>query len=216
MSSSKNIIFDYDGTLHNSIKIYSPAFREAYKYLVKKGYAKHREWKDDEISIWLGYSSKDMWNNFMPELPQGEKEKCSSIIGSYMIECMANSLAELYDGSIEILEYLKQKGYNLIFLSNCKIKYMDEHRRIFKLDKYFNDFYCTEEFDFKPKYEIFNRIKEKYLGDFIVVGDRDVDIELAKTHGLYSIGCTYGFGSLEELKSADVKIDSILEIKDIL
>ena len=30
----KNIVFDYDGTLHNSIKIYAPAFREAYNYLI--------------------------------------------------------------------------------------------------------------------------------------------------------------------------------------
>ena len=30
----KYIIFDYDGTLHNSIKIYKPAFMTAYDYLV--------------------------------------------------------------------------------------------------------------------------------------------------------------------------------------
>ena len=34
----KYIIFDYDGTLHNSIKIYKPAFMTAYDYLVDNGY----------------------------------------------------------------------------------------------------------------------------------------------------------------------------------
>jgi len=30
----KTIYFDYDGTLHNSNKIYAPAFRKAYDFLV--------------------------------------------------------------------------------------------------------------------------------------------------------------------------------------
>ena len=37
MNKKINIIFDYDGTLHNSIKIYGPAFRKAYEYLIKEG-----------------------------------------------------------------------------------------------------------------------------------------------------------------------------------
>lgn len=42
----KYIIFDYDGTLHNSIKIYKPAFMTAYDYLVDNGYAKKREFSE--------------------------------------------------------------------------------------------------------------------------------------------------------------------------
>ena len=38
----KYIIFDYDGTLHNSIKIYKPAFLKAYDYLISNGYAKEK------------------------------------------------------------------------------------------------------------------------------------------------------------------------------
>mgnify|MGYP001489483243 CR=1 FL=1 len=52
----KYIIFDYDGTLHNSIKIYKPAFMTAYDYLVDNGYAKKREFSDQEISKFLGLS----------------------------------------------------------------------------------------------------------------------------------------------------------------
>ena len=154
-----NIIFDYDGTLHNSIKIYGPAFRQAYSYLVEKGYREERSWKDEEISKWLGFSSKDMWNSFMPGLEEEEKQKCSYLIGIAMVKCINENKAELYAGTLETLEYLKNKDFNLIFLSNCKIQYMKENRRVFNLDKYFTDFYCTEEFNFLPKYKIFNYIK---------------------------------------------------------
>ena len=141
----KYIIFDYDGTLHNSIKIYKPSFMKAYDYLVVNGYAKKREFEEEEISKFLGLSAKDMWNTFMPNLPKCEKEKCSSIIGQAMIEYIDKGEAQLYDGAIETLNKLNEYGYKLIFLSNCKYNYMNKHIERFNLDKYFIDFYCSED-----------------------------------------------------------------------
>ena len=78
----KYIIFDYDGTLHNSIRIYEPAFKRAYDYLVNNGYAEEKVFKEDEVSRFLGLTARQMWNDFMPSLPEDEKKKCSSIIGA--------------------------------------------------------------------------------------------------------------------------------------
>ncbi|MDV4149256.1 HAD-IA family hydrolase [Clostridium sp. AL.422] len=216
MDQIKNIIFDYDGTLHNSIKIYEPAFNKAYKYLVEKGYTEEKVFKDKDIKKWLGYNSIDMWNEFMPNLAREEKEKCSLIIGSAMIEYLNKGNAELYDGALEILNELKHRGYRLIFLSNCKVEYMNKHKKIFKLDNYFTDFYCAEQFDFIPKYKIFKLIKKKYEGDFIVVGDRFVDIEMATVNNVHSIGCSYGFGNNDELKNATVIAKDIKDIKELI
>lgn len=216
MNKVKNIIFDYDGTLYNSIKIYAPAFRKAYEYLVSQDLAENRVWTEEEISKWLGYSSKDMWNMFMPNLSSKEKNICSNIIGSSMIQYIKEGKAELYKGAIDVLNELKCKGFNLIFLSNCKAEYMNNHIQYFNLDRYFNDFYCTEQFDFIPKHEIFRFIKEKHKGDYIIVGDRELDIEIGKIHNLYSIGCLYGYGSKEELISANSLVNNIEEIRYII
>jgi len=35
----RTIFLDYDGTLHDSLKIYARAFKKAYAYLVKEGLA---------------------------------------------------------------------------------------------------------------------------------------------------------------------------------
>lgn len=212
----KYIIFDYDGTLHNSIKIYKHAFMTAYDYLVDNGYAKKREFSEQEISKFLGLSAKDMWNTFIPNLPKCEKEKCSSIIGESMIKYISEGKAQLYNGVIETLNKLNEYGYKLIFLSNCKSSYMYKHIEAFNLNKYFIDFYCSENFNFIPKYEIFECIKKKYQGDFIVIGDRFVDIELAKRYNLFSIGCGYGYGNYNELKDADYIIDNFKDIISII
>ena len=80
---------------------------------------------------------------------------------------------------------------------------MNIHKKQFNLDKYFSAFYCTESFSFNPKYEIFSQIKSNYTGDWIVIGDRLHDIEIAQRHNLKFIGCAYGYGKRKELEGAD-------------
>lgn len=43
-----NLIFDYDGTLHESIHIYAPAFRKAQKYLLDKKLIEPITYTDDK------------------------------------------------------------------------------------------------------------------------------------------------------------------------
>ena len=57
IASMKNLIFDYDGTLHETMRIYGPAFRKNYENLVSRGLAPAREFSDAEISGWLGFTA---------------------------------------------------------------------------------------------------------------------------------------------------------------
>ena len=207
-----NLIFDYDGTLHNSMLTYAPAFRDTMKWLSDNGYIAEKEYSDNEISCWLGFNSTDMWNSFHPELDPEIREKARLMLGRDMAERIDNGEGALYDGAEETLSELKKRGYTLIFLSNCRFHYLERHRRVFGLDRFFNHYYCCEAFDFIPKYEIFPKIAPAHKGNFIVIGDRFHDIETAVRTGLPSIGCSYGFGSPEELSGADIIVDSITGI----
>ncbi|MBP1743278.1 MAG: family hydrolase [Firmicutes bacterium] len=212
----KTIFFDYDGTLHNGIKIYAPAFRDAYAYLVENSYAEPRDWTEAEISYWLGFSPMEMWKRFMPGIPEETKITCSGIISSTMKALTEGGKAELYRGSIEVLSYLKEKGYHLIFISNCKSYYKEAHNRIFGLDNYFEELIATEDYGYLPKDEILASIKHRYEKDIAIVGDRFQDIEAGKANGILTIGCTYGYGSASELEDADIRIGDILELKKLL
>ena len=197
-----NLIFDYDGTLHESIHIYAPAFRKAQKYLIDKKLIEHCVYKDDQISSWLGFTAKEMWDNFAPHLTQVEKSICSKIIGDEMLHLISQGKAQLYPNVKETIRHLKEQGHTLIFLSNCKIDYMNMHKEYFHLGNYFADFYCSEQYDFIPKHAIFTTIKSRYNGDFVIIGDRFQDMEIAHKHNLKSIGCSYGYGNTDELKTA--------------
>lgn len=211
-----NLIFDYDGTIHNSMKTYAPAFRKTIKWLSDNGYTEEREYSDNEISYWLGFNSTDMWNAFMPGLDAEIKEKARSILGRDMAQRIRNGEGELYPHTEETLEKLRSAGHTLIFLSNCRIRYMELHKSVFGLDRFFDYFYCCEEFDFLPKYQIFRLFSLQHKGKFIVIGDRFHDIETAVKNGLSSIGCKYGYGSPEELSSADLTVDSIDDLPNAI
>ena len=141
------IILDYDGTIHDSTRNYIYAFKQAYAFLVEAGHAAPRDWADAEITKWLGYSSKAMWENFMPDLDEDIRSKASKMIGQILLEKAQNGQSILYEGALETLQALKEKGYRLIFLSNCSRAYMEAHRESFGLDRYFDGMYCTEDLE---------------------------------------------------------------------
>ncbi len=207
-----NLVFDYDGTLHNSILTYAPAFRDTMKWLSDSGYIADREYSDKEISYWLGFNSTDMWGNFHPELDITIRETARKKLGENMAHRLDSGEGALYTGAEKMLTALKNAGHTIIFLSNCRVHYMERAKRLFHLEKWFDFFYCCEEFDFIPKYEIFRRFAPNHKGEYIIIGDRFHDIETAAQNGLNSIGCAYGYGTREELSKADIIVDTIADI----
>lgn len=219
MNSLENIhtiFFDYDGTLHDSIHIYAPAFRKAFDYLVHHGYTEYRIWEDNEISQWLGYNPTDMWNAFCPRLEDQIKKACSEIISNEMKHQIFSGNAKLYEGSLETLDYLKKKGYHLVFISNCKTYYMEAQSSFFHLSQYFEAMYCSEQFNFMPKYEILKEIKEKFVQNMVIVGDRKQDIEAGSINKITTVGCSYGYAQEEELEEAGFIIDDIKSLVKLL
>ena len=209
----RTLIFDYDGTLHNTKHLYGEAFRSAYAYLVSCGLAQEREYTDEETSIYLGMTKYEMWETFRPDLPAEIKEHCGNLIGRAMDDYVLEGRAILYPHAMETLRYLKDKGYHLLILSNCRISYMDAHRSAFHLDEVIEEYFTAEAYDYIPKEEIFLKIREKYPGEYAVIGDRDKDIKTATVHGLHSVGCTYGFAAEGELDAAEICIGDIAELR---
>jgi len=206
------LYFDFDGTIHNSVKIYAPAFKKAYDFLVKNNKAKTREWKNEEITKWLGYTSNEMWKNFMKDLEEPYKNSASEIIGKEMQEQMIAGNARLYDNAENVLKQLKNRGYKLVFLSNCSMKYMEVSAKAFNLNLYFDDMVCSEMYDFIPKHEILKIIKNDYEMNQVIIGDRFHDIDSAVINGIESVYCKYGYGLDGEGDRATACINDITEV----
>lgn len=179
-----NLLFDYDGTLHDSLQIYAPAFQAAYDRLTELGCAEPRRWSADEVRQWIGLTPEDMWDRFMPDLPTEEKRASGTLIGSRMLELIQGGRARLYPDVPEVLTALKQRDFRLLLLSNCPVSYLEAHAKYFQLDRYFQGLYCGEAFGYRPKYEICRELQTWYDGPFLVIGDRRQDMEIARRNGL--------------------------------
>ena len=206
------ILMDYDGTLHDALVVYSAAFRQVYEAMVTEGAAAPRIWKDGEIARWIGFTAEDMWQDFRPDLPVAVRRRYSDAIGRAMIDLTLRGDAQLYPGVPAMLSALVGKGHTLVFLSNCKREYMETHREMFGLNRWFSGYYCSEDFGFDGKPEIFKTVQQDFNQDFIVVGDRAMDMEVAEVFGLPSVGCAYGYGRPGELDGASVIVKSPGEI----
>ena len=211
----KTLFFDYDGTIHDSLYIYKPAFLKAYEMLVEEGYRKSREWQDHEVMPFLGQSPKEMWDSFGPDLPERIKQRASDLIGNTMKILIEEQKAKLYPHAFETLSTLKSRGYTLVFISNCRTQYMKDHTVQFKLDTVFSSMVCAEMYDYLPKEVILKSIISNFEGDYAIIGDRHHDIKAGKFNEITTIGCRYGFGKSDELSDADFHIDKIIDLLEL-
>ncbi len=207
------LIFDYDGTIHDTARLYGKAFRSACARLAEEGLLPAREYDDAYASQFIGMTPPDMWQAFAPQLPLRIREEAGRRIGEAMDEMTLAGEAHLYPGTAETLTALKEAGYNMVILSNCRASYMRAHRQAFRLEQWFADFYCAEEHGYQPKEKTFPLIRKDHPdSSYIVIGDRASDFRVGETHGLPVIGCAYGFGSAEELAACDRVIGSPAEL----
>ncbi|NMC56286.1 MAG: HAD family hydrolase [Eubacteriaceae bacterium] len=216
LNNIKTIYFDYDGTLHDSIIIYVPAFRKAYEYLVSINKAEPKDFADYEIAKWLGYTDSEMWDVFMKDLEIKYRRHAEEIIAEEMAAQVRKGNARLFENITDVLKKLKEKGYVLVFLSNCGKEYMESADKIFGLNCYFDDMVCSGIYDNKPKHEILSEIKNKYPLNQVMIGDRFHDIKTAQSNNIYSIFCEYGYGDAVEGKDATVRIRKPIEILNYL
>ena len=210
------LIFDYDGTLHDTAWIYWQGINGSLKTLSNEGFIKPKEITIEEAAGWLGYPSGDAWESMVPGLPKEIKERTIRETGKRMDLLIREGKSQLYPGVIELLERLKSDGHHLFILSNCTESYMESHKEAFKLERFIEGFYPAESYGYKPKTEIFKTIyeycNEQYgpvnIEEFAVIGDRFHDIEAGIINGAHSVGCLYGSGTINELKDAEWKIQS--------
>lgn len=211
----KTIVFDYDGTLHETIHIYYQAFLKTYHYLVEHGYQPKKEWTKEDVQIFIGMSPKEMWGTFKPAIPDDVITIASKMTGDAMTEAIDSGEARLYEGTLDVLKTLKQKGYYLIYLSNSRNYYMEKHKSYFKLDQYFDEFHVSEQYNYIPKKDILKSFIDRLPQPVLMVGDRIHDLEVGIKNHIDMVGCMYGYGK-HEIIDATYKINRIDDLLNLV
>lgn len=196
------LVFDFDGTIHNTEIAYKKAITESLFEL-------NLDINDFDFKSFIGMGPKDVWDIILKD--DSDKTPYIKKNGDRIISYMKES-GELYDGAIETLSYLKDK-YDLYILSKCRRVYMEAAREKFGLDRFFSKYFIGEDYDYLDKFKILRKEIEE---DYIIIGDRREDMEAGLKNNQQAIFAAYGYGLASEADGVDIKISSIKELNNIL
>lgn len=196
----KLIIFDLDGTLLNTITDLGKACNYALETM---GFATH---PIQAYAYMVGNGVRNLMKKAQQDADEETIDKLLELFKIYYNQhCLDTT--KPYPGINDLLENLKNKGVAFAVASN---KYQEATDKIIKG--------CFPDFEFvaiegqiegrnrKPDPSILFSVLEKFpvsKKDVIYVGDSGVDIECAKRACVESIGVSWGFRSIAELRRAN-------------
>ncbi|WP_235973514.1 HAD family hydrolase [Peribacillus faecalis] len=210
------IIFDMDGTLFQTDKILETALHDTFEYLRERELWSKKTPIDTYRKI-IGVPLPDVWATLLPNQPVTVRNKANEIFHEQLIRHIQEGNGALYPNTIEMLQSLKEKGYELIIASNGQTAYLQAIVSYYRLDCWVTQTFSIERIATMKKSDLVAAIKKKYgITKGAVVGDRLSDIEAAKCNGFLAIGCRFEFAQEDELAQADYVINDLLELLPIV
>lgn len=193
------VIFDLDGTLLNTINDLGNSVNYA---LSKMGYAEHPL---TAYKYMVGNGVRKLVERAHPDSnPEETDELLKYFREHYDLHC--TDLTEPYPGIVELLSDLTAQGIAIAVASN---KYQEATERI--IHHFFPDFTFAAikgqipERPVKPDPSIVFSILNEFptpKNNILYVGDSAVDMETARRACVESVGVTWGFRPVSELRKA--------------
>ena len=188
MKKYQLIIFDWDGTLMDSIDKIVLCMQQAAKQenqvLPSEG----------EIKNIVGLSLLNAMQQLFPLLSSSQHYE---LVDAYRYQYKSHQHIEtpFYDGIAELLLDLKSKGYILTVATGKGRNGLNRMLQLTKTEHLFTATVCADEANSKPDPLMINLLLDKLNvepSQAIMVGDSSYDLEMAKNAGIDSLGVSYG------------------------
>lgn len=179
--SINGVIFDFDGTLVNTISVGLPIYQET----ILKFSGKHVEL--DEIKSWFGPSDQGVLQRAFPDLPD---EVYSYYVNRHREECDPSIV---FEGIRDGLERLSQQGVNMAIVTGRARETYDLLMELSGLAHYFSHAEVGHPSG-NIKEECINRVKADWQipdQDLIYVGDFPSDMINARQVGIAGVAVSW-------------------------
>lgn len=211
----KLLIFDLDGTIADTIWSIRDALNLA---LSLHGYDSRSY---DEVRRAIGNGAYELVRKSLPDGAGEDRAEVLSVLADYdrLYGTTYSNVDGCYDGMMDTLISLKNKGYILAVLSNKQDAYV---KKI--VDLLFEDGFISyaqgqrEDLPKKPDPTVPRMIAELFAvdtDDCAFIGDSEVDVLTAKNADMTAIGCSWGYRPAESLTDADVIANDPRELDEI-
>jgi phosphoglycolate phosphatase len=212
MPPLKLLIFDLDGTLIDSLPDLTDAANRVRQHFNLSTF------QPEEVRKLVGQGARSLVARALPGATNDDIEEGLKIFLDYNLAHIVDK-TRVYPKVPETLELLKAKRIPLCVLSNKNVALCREVLSKLGLDKYFPTVVGADSFPFrKPSPEpILALLKKFAVGtmECAMIGDSINDMAAGEGAGVITVGCSYGYGEMNELAGADFVVGdfpSLLEL----
>ncbi len=214
----KYFLFDLDGTLTDP--------KEGITTCVQ--YALHslgiEEPDLDRLESFIGPPLKDSFMEFYGM----DEEQAQAAVKKYRERFIDKGLYEneIYPGIAPMLQMLSEKGFRLAVASSKPTVFVEKILEHFGIRQYFKVVVGSElDGSRTSKDQVVMEALRQLFGakpilyhEVYMIGDRRFDVEGARAMKVESVGVTYGYGGMEELREAhaDYIVESVEELREFL
>lgn len=212
----QSLIFDMDGTLFQTDKILEISLEDTFNQLRSLN-KWNQETPIDKYREIMGVPLPKVWEALLPNHSNEEREQTDAYFLGKLIENIRSGKGALYPNVTEVFSFLKSNHCSIYIASNGLTEYLKAIVTYYHLDNWVTETCSIQQIDSLNKSDLVQSIMKKYsITDAAVVGDRLSDIQAAKDNGLVAIGCNFDFAREDELSQADIVIDDLIELKEIV
>lgn len=214
----KGVIFDLDGTLTDTI---ASLKKSANLAIEKFGFGPYTE---EDYKLFVGDGAKVLIERCLKAGGDENLEYFDRAYEEYkkVFETYCMYQVKPYDGIVELLKSLKERGIKIAVLSN-----KPHPRTVEVIHTIFGEHYFDyiqgqcEQLERKPSPEgVFHILKQLNLTpeEILYLGDTGTDMQTGKAAGAFTVGALWGFRSEKELvqNNADAIIKNPLQLLDYL
>lgn len=220
LKNVNRVIFDLDNTLikHNFegentkvIDILNITNVEEFKKQFKEMFSVHGKYLSKGI-----ITRKDVEKVIEKCMPILEEE---NLTGDDILQAIYLTKAgALMPGAKELLEYLYDKGYQIVALTNWFFHHQVMMLKKLEINQYFERVYAWDDYYAKPnRYAMLRALDKTSASENVLIGDDPIgDITAAKKYGLKAIGFNIDYTKYTKSKKIikpDINVSSLAEIK---
>lgn len=214
MVLSNVIVFDWDGTLCDSVGLIVDCLQQA---IADCGLP---ERSSEQAASIIGLGLAEAVQALYPDRPMDD---CQPLVEAYRKVFVERSSEppKLFSGVETMLERLSVQGFSLAVATGKSRRGLDRVLSQLSMSDFFAATRCADEAKSKPHPLMLEQIAEN-LGvsapSLVMVGDTDFDIDMAKNAGASSVAVSYGAHPLARLQAArpDVLLNSVGELQEKL
>ncbi len=207
------VIFDWDGTLCDSIDHIVDAMRDTAAELSLESPP------EEEIRNIVGLGLPEALARLFPRLDDAD---ITSVAAAYSRHFSSPDRApsRLFDGAMDTLLALRARGLELGVATGKSRKGLDRVLAGLGLSEFFEATRCADETHSKPHPRMLHEImtvRSKSVDEVLVIGDSEYDLEMASNAGVRSVGVSFGVHDSERLAAHQPMaiVDTLPQLLDL-